>query len=283
MVKLSGHERVHAEGPARVFENEEAAMAAVTAGEHRGGRRRRDPQRGPRRRPRDARDARGHRARSWARGSATTSRSSPTAASPAPPTASWSPTSRPRPPTAARSPRSRTATRSRSTSPRAASTSTCPTTRSPRRVAAYVQPPPTATNGVFGKYAKLVSSASEGAVTRLAPLGAPRPRAARGSLGEELAQQRVEALGRSSIATWPVRSKTTRRESGISSSSALGVLDRHERVVRAPDDQRRAGDLRQLLARAGSRPAPRARAGSRRCRRALRTSSWASSCAIRCG
>ena len=35
-----------------------------------------------------------------------------------------------------------------------------------RRVDAYVQPPSTATNGVFGKYAKLVSSASEGAVTR---------------------------------------------------------------------------------------------------------------------
>ncbi|HYH90790.1 MAG TPA: dihydroxy-acid dehydratase [Solirubrobacteraceae bacterium] len=35
-----------------------------------------------------------------------------------------------------------------------------------RRVAAYEQPPATVTNGVFGKYAKLVSSASEGAVTR---------------------------------------------------------------------------------------------------------------------
>jgi dihydroxy-acid dehydratase len=34
------------------------------------------------------------------------------------------------------------------------------------RAAAYQQPPPTATNGVYGKYAKLVSSASEGAVTR---------------------------------------------------------------------------------------------------------------------
>ena len=33
MVKLSGHERVHHEGPARVFDGEEAAMAAVTKGE----------------------------------------------------------------------------------------------------------------------------------------------------------------------------------------------------------------------------------------------------------
>jgi dihydroxy-acid dehydratase len=33
VVKLSGHERVHHEGPARVFDGEEAAMAAVTNGE----------------------------------------------------------------------------------------------------------------------------------------------------------------------------------------------------------------------------------------------------------
>jgi dihydroxy-acid dehydratase len=33
VVKLSGHERVHHEGPARVFDGEEAAMAAVTKGE----------------------------------------------------------------------------------------------------------------------------------------------------------------------------------------------------------------------------------------------------------
>jgi dihydroxy-acid dehydratase len=33
VVKLSGHERVHHRGPARVFDGEEAAMAAVTAGE----------------------------------------------------------------------------------------------------------------------------------------------------------------------------------------------------------------------------------------------------------
>jgi dihydroxy-acid dehydratase len=33
VVKLAGHERVHHEGPARVFDGEEAAMAAVTAGE----------------------------------------------------------------------------------------------------------------------------------------------------------------------------------------------------------------------------------------------------------
>jgi dihydroxy-acid dehydratase len=35
-----------------------------------------------------------------------------------------------------------------------------------RRVAAYERPATAAVNGVFGKYAKLVSSASEGAITR---------------------------------------------------------------------------------------------------------------------
>ena len=37
VVKLSGHERVHHEGPAAVFENEEEAMAAVTKGEIKAG------------------------------------------------------------------------------------------------------------------------------------------------------------------------------------------------------------------------------------------------------
>ena len=40
VVKLAGHERRHHRGPARVFEGEEAAMAAVTHGAHRGRRRR---------------------------------------------------------------------------------------------------------------------------------------------------------------------------------------------------------------------------------------------------
>ena len=61
VVKLSGHERRHHSGPARVFEGEEAAMAAVTQRPDQPRRRRRDPQRGPRRRPGHARDARGHR------------------------------------------------------------------------------------------------------------------------------------------------------------------------------------------------------------------------------
>ena len=57
------------------------------------------------------------------------------------------------------------ATRSCSTSTPASCGSTCPTTRSPRRLAGWAPPPPRYTRGVLAKYAALVSSASEGAVT----------------------------------------------------------------------------------------------------------------------
>ena len=40
-------------------------------------------------------------------------------------------------------------------------------------MAAYEPPPPTVTRGVLAKYAELVSSASEGAVTRAAPSRTP--------------------------------------------------------------------------------------------------------------
>ena len=70
VVKLAGYERRKHTGPARVFDGEEDAMAAVAPQADQGGRRRRDPQRGPGRRPRDARDARGHRGARRARGSA---------------------------------------------------------------------------------------------------------------------------------------------------------------------------------------------------------------------
>ena len=95
-------------------------------------RRRRDPLRGPGRRPGHARDAardRGDRRRGARRlGRAR----SPTAASPARRTGSWSATSRPRRSAAGRSPRSRRATRSCSTSRRASYESSSPTTSSRR-------------------------------------------------------------------------------------------------------------------------------------------------------
>ena len=58
VVKLSGHDRMEHRGPARVFEREEDAFAAVMAQVDPARRRRGDPQRGPRRRSRHARDAR---------------------------------------------------------------------------------------------------------------------------------------------------------------------------------------------------------------------------------
>ena len=78
------------------------------------------PAGGPGMREMLARHGGAQRRRAWA----STSRCSPTGASPAPRTASWPATSRPRRPAAARSPPSATATRSRSTSTAAASTST---------------------------------------------------------------------------------------------------------------------------------------------------------------
>ena len=87
VVKLAGHERRLHTGPARVFESEEDAMRAVTDEPDQGRRRGRDPQRGPGRRPRHARDARGHRG-ARGRGARRGGRAaSPTAASPAPRTA----------------------------------------------------------------------------------------------------------------------------------------------------------------------------------------------------
>ncbi len=104
VVKLAGHERRQHTGPARVFEDEAARDGGRHPPHAQRGRHRRDPQRGPGRWPRHARDARRHRRhqRRWAW--ATASRSSPTAASPAPPMASRSATSRPRRTRAARSP-----------------------------------------------------------------------------------------------------------------------------------------------------------------------------------
>ena len=76
---------------------------AILDGARRGRRRHRHPLRRPEGRPRHARDAESRPARSWARDSATRSRSSPTAVSPAAATASWSATSRRKPQSAGRS------------------------------------------------------------------------------------------------------------------------------------------------------------------------------------
>ena len=164
VVKLSGHERRHHRGPARVFENEEAAMAAVTGDPAR--RRRGDPQRGPRGRPRHARDARRHR-RARRRGPGGAGRA-----------AHRRPVlrrharlhGRPRRARGARGrpDRRRPGRRHDHDRRRRAGgwTSSCPTTRSragSRPTSRRRRPTRTACSA---KYAKLVSSASEGAVTR---------------------------------------------------------------------------------------------------------------------
>ena len=95
-MKLVGVTRTLRRGPARVFEGEEAFFAGVTARQIRRRRRRRHSLRRPGRRTRHARDARGSPPPSRAAASAIMSPSSPTGASRARPTASWSATSRPR-------------------------------------------------------------------------------------------------------------------------------------------------------------------------------------------
>ncbi len=166
--------RRHHRGPARVFDGEEDAMAAVTGQADQRRRRRRHPQRGPRRRPRHARDARGDRARSWARASARRWRCSPTAASPAPRTASWPATSRPRRRAAAPSPPSARATRSPSTSThRRLDVDLSDDEIAAPRGRVHGRRPPAYDHGVLAKYATLVSSASVGAVTQAEPARAP--------------------------------------------------------------------------------------------------------------
>ena len=112
VVKLAGHERTEHRGPARVFDSEEDCFAAVKARSIEPGDvvviRYEGPAGGP-----GMREMLHVTAAIVGEGlSATTSPSSRTAASRAPPTASWSATSRPRRSAAARSRRSGRATRS---------------------------------------------------------------------------------------------------------------------------------------------------------------------------
>ena len=120
VVKLAGHDRLSHTGPARVFESEEEAFAAVQEQRIQPGDvvviRYEGPAGGP-----GMREMLGVTAAIVGQGYPTRWRCSPTAASAAPPTASWPATSPPRPSAAARSPRSVRATRSRSTWPTASS------------------------------------------------------------------------------------------------------------------------------------------------------------------
>ena len=126
VVKLAGHDRIEHSGPARVFESEEDAFAAVKKSEIVAGDvvviRNEGPAGGP-----GMREMLQVTAALVGEGWATRWPCSPTGASPAPPTASWPATWRRRRGTAARSPPpSATATRSCSTWPPASSTWSSP-------------------------------------------------------------------------------------------------------------------------------------------------------------
>jgi dihydroxy-acid dehydratase len=165
VVKLSGHERVHHEGPARVFESEEDAMAAVTARAIRAGDvvviRNEGPAGGPGMREMLAVTAAlvgeglGEEVALLTDGRFSGATHGFMAGHVAPEAVARGPIA---------------AVRDGDTI-----TIDVPSRRLDvaldeqeiaRRVAAYEPPPPAYANGVLAKYAKLVSSASEGAVTR---------------------------------------------------------------------------------------------------------------------
>ena len=164
VVKLAGTERLGQTGPARVFESEEDCFDAVKAG-HPRRRRHRDPQRGPVRGPRDARDAPRHR-RDRRRGPRRGGRAAHRR-----PLLRRDPRAdgrarRPRGGQAAgRSPPFGRATRSRSTSSARRLDVDLSDEEIAERVAEYEPPKPHYSTGVMAKYARSVGSASEGAIT----------------------------------------------------------------------------------------------------------------------
>ena len=152
-------------GPARVFESEKDAVAAIAAGDiaDRLGASS-SAARAPRARPACPRCSAPRRC-SPARAATRTWRSSPTAASAAPRAAPPSATWRPRPRPAAPSASSRTATPSASTSPLARSRSSVPEEEiARRRAATAAHTPRDGVTGYLARYVKLVSGAEKGAV-----------------------------------------------------------------------------------------------------------------------
>ncbi len=138
------------------------------------------------------------------------------------------------------------------------STWRCPTRRSPTRLAAYA-PAPRADD------TRRRGDPEVRQARRQRRRG--RRHAAERYSARKSRSSALNAAGRSSIAMWPVSSKITLREPGISSAktSASRTLISRSRV--APDDQRRAGDLRQALAHVVVDDRLRAPGGSRACRR----------------
>ena len=238
VVKLSGHERVHHEGPARVFENEEAAMAAVTAGIIQAGDvvviRNEGPAGGPGMREMLAVTAAlvgeglGDDVALITDGRFSGATHGFMVAHVAPEAAHGGPI------TAVHDGDSVTI----DVGERRLDVD-LPDDEIARRVAAYEQPPATSPTAC---------SASTRSSCRAPPRAPSRAERRGRHLGaQELPQQPVEAL----------RALEHRDVAGALEHLAprardqllhpLGVLHRHERVVRAPHDQRRAADLRQLL------------------------------------
>ena len=114
------------------------------------------------------------------------------------------------------------------------------------RVAAYEQPPRDRHQRRLRQVRQARLERLRGRRHALSALGG-RAVALLGLLVEELAQQPVEALRaleHRDVAGALEHHAPRARDQLL---HALGVLDRHERVVGAPHDQRGAGDLRQLL------------------------------------
>jgi dihydroxy-acid dehydratase len=165
VVKLSGHERVHHEGPARVFESEEDAMAAVTARSIRPGDvvviRNEGPAGGPGMREMLAVTAAlvgeglGEEVALLTDGRFSGATHGFMAGHVAPEAVAGGPIA---------------AVRDGDTItidvPNRRLDVALPDEEIARRIDAYDAPPPSVSDGVLAKYAKLVSSASEGAVTR---------------------------------------------------------------------------------------------------------------------
>ena len=264
-MKLSGHERVHHEGPARVFECEEDAMAAVTAGGDQGRRRRRHPQRGPGRRP-GMREMLAVTAALVGEGLGeevallTDGRfSGATRGFMAGHVA-------PRRPSAARSPPSATATSITIDVPNRRMDVALSDEEIARRVAAYGarRRERVTARGVLGKYAKLVGT-PRGRDHGADALDAAISASGVGSPARNSESSSLKRVGRSIIGTCPVSAKTT---GARSARSAAGSATRRSpaRACRcAPHDQHRDLDLGQPVPEGVAQQRLEARARSRAC------------------
>ena len=165
VVKVAGSNLQHHRGPARVFDGEQGALDAVLANQIKPGDVVGDPLRRPTRRAGHARDARrdgGHRRRGARRVGGDGDRRAVLRRDAR---ADGGPRRARGGRRAVRLPPFAKATRSCSTSRTGGSTSSSPEREIAARLKAWKAPAPRYTSGVMAKYARLVSSAAEGAIT----------------------------------------------------------------------------------------------------------------------